>query len=72
MAKRTKNEISSPEELNSHLVSTKPFTWIALISVILVLAGFFIWACLAKITYKLTGAAHISSSQVTLMKRQVP
>ena len=67
MGRRLRNEISSPDELNSNLVSTKPVTWIVLASVILALAGFFVWSILAKITYKLTGIAHISSNQVTLV-----
>ncbi len=59
-------KITNPEDLNSYLESTKPITWIILISVLLCLAGLFVWSFLAKITYKISGTALIESGEVTL------
>ena len=64
--KRKIDKISNPDELDRYLVSTKPITWIAIVSVILALSGFFVWSFLARITFKITGTAHISSGAVTL------
>lgn len=59
-------KMNSPEQLNNSIKSTHPITWIALISVIIVLFGFFVWATVAKISYKIKGIASISSKTVTL------
>ena len=63
---RKKIRISSPDEINKHLQSTSPFTWIILIAVIALLIAFFTWSFVYKLTVKITGKADISSGAVTL------
>ena len=64
--KTTIDKLTSPEDLNNSIKSTHPMTWIALISVITVLFGFFVWAIVAKIPFKIMGKAQITSGEVTL------
>ena len=42
--RETLDRISSPEQLTDHLRVTSPGIWVVLSAVILMLAGFFIWA----------------------------
>ena len=68
--KKAISKISSPDELNKRIESTNPVTWIALFSVILCLAGFFAWAFLTKIEYKIKGMAFIDNGKVTLTLKE--
>lgn len=58
--------IQSPDQLDKHLKSTNPLTWISLIAVILALLGFFIWSFAATITFKITGIAKVEAGEILL------
>ena len=64
--KKTKAVITNPEDLNKYLQYTSPVTWIVLVSVILIFAGFFVFASLFKMQVKLNGVANIVDSVVAL------
>ena len=64
--KKNNAPITSPEELNDRLQSTSFVTWLILVSVSLILIGFFTWATFFKIPIKVTGSASISGGIVTL------
>ena len=64
--KRKPKTINSPDELSKTLSYSSPATWITLISVILLLAGFFVWSFVYKIKVKVSGTATITSGSVTL------
>ena len=68
--RKEKANVSSPEQLDKYLRSTKPITWIILFSIVFSLVGFFIWASVAKITYKITGTAHIRGGETTLIIKE--
>ena len=64
--KKQQIRISNQDELNKHLQYTSPFTWIALGLIVALLAGFFAWSFLFKLTIKLTGKADVENGAVTL------
>ena len=66
MKKKTKS-ITNPEELNKNLQYSSPISWIVLTSVVLLLAGFFVWASVYQIHIKVTGIASIHSGQASLV-----
>ena len=46
------DRISSPEQLNDYLHVTSPGIWVVLISVILLMAGVFVWSCVGTLETK--------------------
>ena len=59
-------KISNPDEFNKHLQHTSPATWAILGIIIAILASFFAWASIYKVSIKLRGLANIISGEVTL------
>lgn len=59
--------ITSPEQLDKHLQSSSPVTWIILLSTIAAMLAFFIWSCVYKIPVKLSGIATIKAGEATLV-----
>ena len=64
--KKPFNKLSSPEELSGRIKSTDFVTWLILSLVTACLIGFFVWACLTKITFKISGTAQINEHVATL------
>ena len=58
--------INSPEDLNKHLQHSSPITWIILTLVTAMLAAFFAWSCIYKLTIKIMGKADVVSGEATL------
>ncbi len=59
--------ISSPENLNDYLKVTKPAVWIILVSVIVLLAGFMVWAYFAYIGSFVSGKAEVHDGQAVIL-----
>ena len=59
--------ISSPEQLNDYLKVTKPAVWIALLAVILLLAGFFVWGIFAHVGSYASGRAEVKNGAATVV-----
>ena len=53
--KNSMEQITSPEQLNDYLRVTSPAVWVVLVAVILLLAGFLVWASFANIDSYVTG-----------------
>lgn len=64
--KRDKNDFDSADVLNSYVNTTKPITWIVLITIILCLVGLVVWSFTAKLGYKVSGKAMVKDCVVTL------
>lgn len=67
MKKKEGVRITSPDELDKHLQSSSPATWIALGAVIGAMLAFFVWSFLYKIPVKLSGSATVEAGQATLV-----
>ena len=63
---KVRKRISTPEKLNEHLQATSPITWILLGVIILCLVGFFVWAMVANITYKLEGSVSVVDGVISI------
>ena len=59
--------ISSPDELNAHLQSSSPLTWVALGTVIAIVLGFFVWSGIYKLPIRLSGVASVAGGQASLV-----
>ena len=59
--------ISNPDELNKHLQHTSFFTWLILGVAISLLAGFFVWSLLYKMTIKIKGTANVTNHVAVLL-----
>ncbi len=59
--------ISSPENLNDYLKVTKPGVWIALVSVIVLLAGFLVWAHFTYIGSFVSGKAEVRDGHAVII-----
>lgn len=65
--KKENVNIASPDELDKHLQSSSPVTWVVLLSTIAAMLGLFIWSCVYTLPIKLSGAATVESGQATLV-----
>lgn len=66
--KKEKNiRITSPDELDKHLQSSSPVTWIVLGATIAAMLAFFVWSCIYKLPIKLSGSATVEAGQATLV-----
>lgn len=65
--KKENVSISNPDELNKHLQSSSPVTWIVLGTTIAVMLAFFVWSFLFKLPIKLSGAATVEAGQASLV-----
>ena len=64
--KKSNAYFDSADVLNSYASTTKPITWIVLITIVLCLTGLIVWSFLSKISYKVTGTATIQNGIVSL------
>lgn len=64
--KKSLESLSAPEELNEYLHVTKPAIWAVLISVIVLIAGAFLWGSFTTIDSKATGTAEVSDGVVVV------
>ncbi|MBQ2558040.1 MAG: hypothetical protein II553_03410 [Lachnospiraceae bacterium] len=64
--KKSLERLSSPEELNDYLHVTQPSVWVALIAVILLLAGLFIWSGFTAINSYITGKGTVRDGVMTI------
>lgn len=67
MKKKEGVRITSPDELDKHLQSSSPATWIVLGAAIGAMLAFFVWSFLYKIPVKLSGSATVEAGQATLV-----
>lgn len=58
--------ITNPDDLNKHLQSSSPVTWIVLGTVIVTMIAFFVWSFVYTLQIKITGTAIINGGEVTL------
>ena len=58
--------ISSPDELNAHLQSSSPVTWIALGTVIALVLGLFVWSGVYELPIMISGAASVTNGIASL------
>lgn len=65
--KKENVSIASPDELDKHLQSSSPVTWIILLSTIAAMLAFFVWSCVYTLPIRLSGAANIESGVATLV-----
>ena len=63
--------ITSPDELDKHLRSSSPVTWIILFATIAAMLAFGVWSCVYELPIKLSGAATVENGE-TRMKRFLP
>jgi len=57
-------KIQSPEDLNSYLRITNPSIWIAIIAVIILLAGTLVWSIFGKVETKVDAVAICDESKI--------
>lgn len=67
MKKKEGVRITSPDELDKHLQSSSPATWIVLGAAIGAMLAFFVWSFLYKIPVRLSGSATVEAGQATLV-----
>lgn len=67
LSKEKNVTISNPDDLNEHLQSSSPVTWIVLGATIALMLGFFVWSFLFKMPVKLSGSARVEAGQATLV-----
>ncbi len=65
--KNSMEQITSPEQLNDYLRVTNPAVWVVLIAVILLLAGFLVWASFANIDSYMTGTAQVENGNMVII-----
>ena len=65
--KNSMEQITSPEQLNDYLRVTSPAVWVVLIAVILLLAGFLVWASFANIDSYVTGTAQVENGSMVII-----
>ena len=71
--KSVMDRLSSPEELNDYLHVTRPTVWIALIAVIIVLVGAFVWSSVTYIDSYVDVTAQVKDGTMTvLLSRDTP
>ncbi len=71
--KSVMDRLSSPEELNDYLHVTRPAVWVALIAVILVLAGSLVWSSVTYINSYVEAKAEVKDGTMTiLLERDTP
>ena len=59
--------ITSPDELDKHLRSSSPVTWIILFATIAAMLAFGVWSCVYELPIKLSGAATVENGEATLV-----
>ena len=64
--KKENVSISNPDELNKHLQSSSPMTWIVLGVVIAMIIAFFAWSAIYKLKLKISGTATVAGGEVAL------
>lgn len=65
--KKENVSISGPDELDKHLRSSSPLTWVVLGTVIAAVLGFFVWSGVYKLPIRLSGTASVSAGQASLV-----
>lgn len=65
--KNSMEQITSPEQLNDYLRVTSPAVWVVLVAVILLLAGFLVWASFANIDSYVTGTAQVEDGNMVII-----
>ena len=65
--KKENVRISSPDELDKHLQSSSPATWIVLGATIAAMLTFFVWSCVYTLPIRLSGLATVEAGQATLV-----
>ena len=63
----TLEKISSPEQLNDYLHVTNPGIWIILTTIILLLAGVFIWACTGTVETRSHASMIVEKQQAVIV-----
>ena len=64
---KSMDRISSPEQLNDYLKVTKTTVWVVLIAIILLLAGFFVWAALTYIGSNVSGTGEVKGGRTMVI-----
>ena len=64
--KKSLERLTEPEQLSDYLRVTRPAIWIALIAVIVVIVGLFLWANFVSIESALPGKAAVSDGVMTI------
>jgi hypothetical protein len=64
--KKAVDRVASPEQLNDYIHVTSPAIWMALIGIILILAGGIVWATYGSIYTTVEGAGTVSDGNLML------
>ena len=64
--KKSLERLTEPEQLSDYLRVTRPAIWIALIAVIVVIVGLFLWGNFVSIESALPGKAAVSDGVMTI------
>ena len=64
--KKAVESVASPEQLNDYIHVTSPAIWMALIGIILILAGGIVWATYGSIYTTVEGAGTVSDGNLML------
>ena len=64
--KKAVDRVASPEQLNDYIHVTSPAIWMALIGIILILAGALVWATFGSIYTTVEAAGTVSGGNLTL------
>jgi hypothetical protein len=64
--KKAVERVASPEQLNDYIHVTSPAIWMALIGIILILAGGIVWATYGSIYTTVEGAGTVSDGNLML------
>ena len=71
--KSVMDRLSSPEELNDYLHVTRPSVWIALVAVVVILAGALVWSSVTYINSYVDGTAEVKDGTLAIvLDRETP
>ena len=65
--KSVMDRLSSPEELNDYLHVTRPSVWIALVAVVVILAGALLWSSVTYINSYVDGTAEVKDGTLAIV-----
>ena len=55
------NNLSAPEDLNQVLRVVNPSSWVILLAILLIMAGFFAWSMVGSVDKKVVASAQVSN-----------
>ena len=65
--KESLEHVSSPDQLDTYLKVTSPFSWLSFIAVIILLLGFVVWGIFGHLEKKVSGTCSIADNEAQIL-----